>query len=78
VVVNCHAEDPRFGWFGGRASARSYGHAGYFSTVAFADPAHALVVALAFVGVREDAEHGARTTEALDSVYRDLGLGEGV
>jgi hypothetical protein len=53
------------------------GHAGYFPSVAFADPRHQLTVALAFTGVREDLTHSERNIETLDAIYDDLALNHG-
>jgi CubicO group peptidase (beta-lactamase class C family) len=53
------------------ASDRAFSYQDYFSSVVFADPEHALAVALVFAGVRDDALHTARVVEAHDS---DLGL----
>jgi CubicO group peptidase (beta-lactamase class C family) len=74
VVVNSRHHNEAAGWFGTRASRDAYGHQGYFSSVAFADPAHDLAVALVFSGVREDLQHSVRLVEAIDSLYEDLGL----
>jgi CubicO group peptidase (beta-lactamase class C family) len=74
TVLNTHAVDPRFNWYGSHASPETFGHAGYFSSVAFADPRHDLVVALAFNGVREDLEHFVRSTQTVDAIYADLAL----
>jgi CubicO group peptidase (beta-lactamase class C family) len=74
VVVNSRSYSTRFTWFGSQASDAAFGHQGYFSSVAFADPAHDLAVGLVFSGVREDAEHDARVVEALDALYTELGL----
>lgn len=74
VVVNSRHHDRFFRWFGTKASDDAFGHQGYFSSVAFADPEHDLAVALVFNGVRTDLQHGARVVEAVDALYEDLGL----
>jgi CubicO group peptidase (beta-lactamase class C family) len=63
-------------WFGNRCSRRTFGHAGYVSSVGFADPEHRVVVALVFNGMLESQEgrHNARTIGTLDAVYEDLGI----
>jgi CubicO group peptidase (beta-lactamase class C family) len=61
--------------YGPHASRRAYGHSGYRSSTAFADPQHGLVVALAVTGTPSDAVHGARFSEVLAAIYDDLGLG---
>jgi CubicO group peptidase (beta-lactamase class C family) len=60
--------------YGPHASRRAVGHSGYRSTTAFADPTHALVVALATTGTPSDAAHTARFEELLGAIYEDLGL----
>jgi CubicO group peptidase (beta-lactamase class C family) len=61
-------------WYGTRCSLRSFGHAGFGSSVAFADPEHALAVALAWNGFASSEANQARTQAALDALYEDLGL----
>ena len=60
--------------YGPHASRRTFGHSGYRSTVAFADPEHSLVVALAVNGTPTDAAHAARTGSLLGAIYEDLAL----
>jgi CubicO group peptidase (beta-lactamase class C family) len=60
--------------YGPHASRRAYGHSGYRSSTAFADPQHGLVVALAVTGTPSDAAHDARFREILGAIYEDLGL----
>jgi CubicO group peptidase (beta-lactamase class C family) len=60
--------------YGPHASRRAFGHSGYRSSTAFADPQHGLVVALAVTGTPSDAAHGARFREVLAAIYEDLGL----
>jgi CubicO group peptidase (beta-lactamase class C family) len=74
VVVNSRHHGRLFNWYGKHASRDSYGHQGYFSSVAFADPVHDLAVALLFSGVREDVQHGVRVAQAIDALYEDLGI----
>jgi len=74
VVVNSRHHSSLFAWYGTKASADSFGHQGYFSSVAFADPEHDLALGLVFSGVREDVEHTVRVVEAVDALYADLGL----
>ncbi len=61
-------------WYGPYASQRAFGHQGFYSSVVFCDPAHDLAVALAFHGVRPDAEHQKRVDAVLGGLYLDLGL----
>jgi CubicO group peptidase (beta-lactamase class C family) len=60
--------------YGHSASDRTFGHSGYRSSAAFADPEHGLAVALAFNGTPANDRHERRIRAALDAVYRDLGL----
>jgi CubicO group peptidase (beta-lactamase class C family) len=74
VVLNSAAYGPGSAWYGHRASPRAFGHSGYFSSVAFADPAHDLAVALAWSCVVPPQKHDPRAHAALDALYEDLGL----
>lgn len=60
--------------YGPHASRRAFGHSGYRSSTAFADPAHGLVVAVAVNGTPSDAAHAERFRALLAAVYEDLGL----
>ena len=60
--------------YGPHASRRAWGHSGYRSSTAFADPTHGLVVAVAVNGTPSDAAHAARFRAVLAAVYEDLGL----
>jgi CubicO group peptidase (beta-lactamase class C family) len=65
--------------YGRLCSPRTFGHSGYRSSAAFADPEHGLVVALAFNGLPSDPEHAARIRSVVEGVYEDLGIaGEGI
>ena len=61
--------------YGRLCSYRTFGHSGYRSATAFADPEHALAVVLIPNGTPSAAAHEARTRAVLDAVYEDLGLG---
>jgi CubicO group peptidase (beta-lactamase class C family) len=63
-------------WFGTRSSSRTWGHAGYVSSVGFVDPQNRVVVTLVFNGMLESQENrnDARMISTLDAVYSDLGL----
>ena len=65
---------PASAWYGQRSSPRAFGHAGFGSSVGFADPAHGLAVALVWNGFASEEANRARTTPVLDAVYADLGL----
>jgi CubicO group peptidase (beta-lactamase class C family) len=60
--------------YGPYASRRAWGHSGYRSSTAFADPAHGLVVAAAVTGTPSDAAHSGRFRALLAAIYEDLGL----
>lgn len=74
VVVDSKRYGPGADWFGSHCSNGTFGHGGYRSSVAFADPAHALAVAVVFNGMPTDAAHEARMRETLDALYSDLDL----
>jgi CubicO group peptidase (beta-lactamase class C family) len=59
---------------GRHASPGSFGHGGFRSTLAFADPDHGLVVAMAFNSLPGACQHRRRTRGVVEAVYRDLGL----
>jgi CubicO group peptidase (beta-lactamase class C family) len=63
--------------YGPYASRRTYGHSGYRSVVAFADPKHRLAVALAWNGTPSNEAHEGRVRRTLGALYEDLGLAEG-
>ncbi len=60
--------------YGHHCSRRTFGHSGYRSSTAFADPVAGLVVALATNGTPSAAAHERRTRQVLDALYRDVGL----
>jgi CubicO group peptidase (beta-lactamase class C family) len=60
--------------YGNHASPRTFGHSGYRSSTAFADPEHGLAVALAFNGTPGADAHERRIRAVLDALYQDLGL----
>jgi CubicO group peptidase (beta-lactamase class C family) len=64
-------------WYGNRCSRRTWGHAGYYSSVGFLDPEHKVVVALVLNGMLESQEgrHDLRMISILDAAYEDLGGG---
>src|SRR6186997_3272014 len=59
--------------YGHHASRRAVGHSGYRSSVAFADPEHGLVAALAFNGTPSNEAHEQRIRAVLDALYEDVG-----
>ena len=73
-VLNSAAYGPGSAWYGNRASPRAFGHSGYFSSVAFADPEYDLAMALAWSCLAPPDKHDARAHAALDALYEDLGL----
>lgn len=60
--------------YGPHASRRTFGHSGNQSSVAFADPEHALVACVAFNGLPGEAKHQQRVREVLASLYEELDL----
>lgn len=75
IVDSKHYRQDRLPYgYGPHASTHTFGHSGYRSVVAFADPDHALAVALAWNGTPADAAHETRTTRTLAALYEDLDL----
>jgi CubicO group peptidase (beta-lactamase class C family) len=60
--------------YGRLSSRRTYGHSGYRSSTAFADPEHHLAVALAWNATPSAEAHERRVRQTLDALYRDLDL----
>jgi CubicO group peptidase (beta-lactamase class C family) len=60
--------------FGRHSSPRTFGHGGYQSSAAFADPERRLAVAIAFNGMPGEQTHNRRIRDTLTSLYEDLGL----
>lgn len=61
--------------YGDHASDGAVGHGGVQSSVAFADPEHALAVALICNGMPGEPANHRRTQPVLSALYEDLGLG---
>jgi CubicO group peptidase (beta-lactamase class C family) len=61
--------------YGRLCSPRTFGHSGYRSSTAFADPEAGLAVALVMNGTPSEADHERRIRAVLDAIYEDLGLG---
>jgi CubicO group peptidase (beta-lactamase class C family) len=76
VVVDSKRHGAGAAWYGRRCSQRTFGHAGAWSSVGFADPEHRLAVALVFNGmtVTAPAKNDQRMIATLDALYNDLGL----
>ncbi len=60
--------------YGPHASDQAFGHSGYQSSVAFADPAHNLAAAIIFNGMPGNAAHHKRINNVLAAIYTDLQL----
>jgi CubicO group peptidase (beta-lactamase class C family) len=58
--------------YGRLCSPRTFGHSGYRSSTAFADPEAELAVALVMNGTPSEAAHEERIRAVLDAVYEDL------
>ena len=73
-VIDSKRNGPGAGWYGNHCSPRTFGHSGYVSSTAFADPEHRLVVAIVYNGMLETAplKHASRITATLDAIYKDL------
>lgn len=77
VVLDSKAHGPASAWYGSHCSARTFGHAGFRCSVAFADPEHGLAVAVVFNGMPTDAAHDERARAVVDAIYEDLGVVDG-
>jgi CubicO group peptidase (beta-lactamase class C family) len=60
--------------YGRLCSRRTFGHSGYRSSTAFADPEHRLAVALGWNATPSAEAHERRVRDTLDALYRDLKL----
>lgn len=58
--------------YGPHSSRRTFGHSGYRSVVAFADPERRLVAAVAFNGTPGHGQNEARSRAVLGALYEDL------
>jgi CubicO group peptidase (beta-lactamase class C family) len=78
ILDSKHYGDRRVPYgYGPHAGARTFGHSGAQSSVAFADPDAALVVALALDGMPGEERHRERVERLLAALYEDLGHGDG-
>lgn len=77
VMVNSwrYRQAPAPYGYGDLAGEDAFGHGGARSSVAFADPANDLAVALIANGLVSEPVNHRRTQPALTALYRDLGLG---
>jgi CubicO group peptidase (beta-lactamase class C family) len=74
IINSAHyGENPPYG-FGPHASARTFGHAGSQSSIAFADPERHLAAAILFNGMPGEPQHQLRIDEVLRCIYDDLQL----
>ena len=60
--------------YGIHCSRHAFGHGGRECVAAFADPEHALVVAIAFNGMPGEPKHNKRNRDIATALYEDLGL----
>lgn len=60
--------------FGRYAAPRTFGNAGYQSSIAFVDPDASLVVVCIFNGTPAELAHQVRNRETNSAIYEDLGL----
>lgn len=60
--------------YGRHASRRTFGHSGFQSSTAFADPEHRLVVALVVNGNPGEERHNERFRPIVEAIYEDLQL----
>jgi CubicO group peptidase (beta-lactamase class C family) len=70
-----HAGAAHLYGYGRHASARTFGHSGFRTTLAMCDPDADLVIACSWNGmVADDAIHSARQNALCDAIYGDLGF----
>ena len=76
VMVNSwqYRQAPAHYGYGDHASPGTFGHGGQQSSIAFADPAHGLAVALCCNGRPGEALNHRRTQPVLTALYEELGL----
>ena len=75
VVSSAHYGDAGAPYgYGRHATPRTFGHSGYRSTAAFADPGHGLAVALAVNGTPGAEAHRERFHRVLTALYEDFDL----
>src|SRR5436190_17085112 len=60
--------------YGRHASRRAFGHSGYRSSTAFADPEHGLAVVLITNGTPADTAHAERMRALTEAIYTELNL----
>ncbi len=72
VINKPTEEDSRYGHWP-LASVRSFGHSGYRSSTAFADPERQIAVAVLFNGTPNETSHLRRMRQITTAIYRDLG-----
>lgn len=73
-----HAGGTHLYGYGPYASPRTFGHAGFRTTLAFCDPETALVVTCSWNGmVADDDVHSARQNALCAAIYEDLDLAAG-
>lgn len=79
LMVNSwrYRQAPAHYGYGDHASPATFGHGGQQSSIAFADPAHGLAVALCCNGRPGEALNHRRTQPVLTALYEDLGLASG-
>jgi CubicO group peptidase (beta-lactamase class C family) len=73
-VINGANEDGKSGYgHWPRASARAYGHSGYRSSTAFADPERQVAIVILLNGTPDEASHLRRIRAITTAIYDDLG-----
>jgi CubicO group peptidase (beta-lactamase class C family) len=73
-VINGANEDGKSGYgHWPRASARAYGHSGYRSSTAFADPERQVAIVILLNGTPDETSHLRRMRAITTAIYDDLG-----
>lgn len=76
ILNSAHYNEPTLPYaYGPHASRRTFGHSGYRSSTAFADPEHRLAVALATNGTPAEDLHRERMRQLTTAIYEEAGLG---
>ena len=75
IINSAHYHEPTLPYaYGPHASRRTFGHSGYRSSTAFADPEHRLVVAFATNGTPGEDLHRERMRQVTAAIYEEAGL----
>lgn len=75
IINSAHYNEPTLPYaYGPHASRRTFGHSGYRSSTAFADPEYHLAVAFATNGTPTEDQHRERMRQVTAAIYEEAGL----